>query len=89
MAGIIILPALRKAVSEFEDSKQRSKEKVYKKHHRTIIEKSSIAGDAYRSALKTVQLVIAADFRIDPETLKLRSDIVRNINQELEIEKNT
>lgn len=58
----IIIPALKKIIGEFEIIKREKKDKVYKKHHRTIIERSNEYWSVYKQPLKTILAVIEKDF---------------------------
>ena len=54
----IIAPALRKIISEFDPHKLEKKNVVYKKHHRTLIERSEEYGLIYQFPLKAVYKVL-------------------------------
>ncbi len=60
----IIAPALRKIIGEFDPNKIEKKNTVYKKHHKTLIERSEHYGTIYQLPLRALYKVMEADFRI-------------------------
>lgn len=62
---VLLAPAIREMIREFEPACMAKKEDIYKKHHKTIIEVAE--GDrrtAYRCALQAVYEVLKKDFAL-------------------------
>jgi nitrate reductase assembly molybdenum cofactor insertion protein NarJ len=62
---VLLAPALREMIREFEPARLAKKEELYKKHHKTIIE--AAAGETrtvYRYALEAVVEVLREDFAL-------------------------
>ena len=62
---VLLGPALREMVREFEPGRLAKKEELYKKHHKTII--SAAEGElrtAYRHLFEALQVVLQADFAL-------------------------
>ena len=89
LVGLIIAPGLRRMVAEFNPARIEAKEKVYRKHHRTLIEKSLQRSGMYGHALRAVYAVLQADFTFaEKETIKdVSADFLDSITRELEIER--
>jgi len=84
----ILQPALRKMIAEFDLSHIERKNKVYQKHHKTIIEQSKIYGLIYQFPLKVLYALIVKDFgEIDKEEGFKKTDFLNSINTEMTIEK--
>lgn len=88
LVGLIIAPGLRRMVGEFNPARVEAKEKLYRKHHRTLIEKSTERSGMYGHALRAVYAVLQADFTFaERETFKdVSADFLDSITRELEIE---
>jgi nitrate reductase assembly molybdenum cofactor insertion protein NarJ len=83
----ILQPALRKMIAEFEPSHIERKNKVYRKHHKTMIEQSEVYGLIYQFPLKTLDALLIQDFgNIEKEEF-IKSDFLKSINTEMTIEK--
>jgi hypothetical protein len=83
----IIAPALRKIINEFDPNILIKKNKVYKKHHRTLIERSEEYGLIYQYPLKAVYKVLKTDFEIkEVEITKQSSDFLSSVGSEMQIE---
>ena len=88
LMSMVLQPALRKMVDEFEPSRLERKNKVYEKHHKTMIEQSEIYGLIYQFPLKVLYALLVQDFgEIDKEEKMKKSDFLNSINTEMEIEK--
>jgi nitrate reductase assembly molybdenum cofactor insertion protein NarJ len=59
---LIIKPALKKIISEFDIRNIDKKNKVYEKHHKTLIQIENNYGTVYQSLLKTLLNVLNKDF---------------------------
>lgn len=83
----IIAPALRKIINEFEPHKLEKKNAVYKKHHKTLIERSEEFGLIYQYPLKAVYKVLESDFEItEVEAPVQSSDFLNSVGSEMKIE---
>ena len=59
---MIIKPALKKIIGEFESRNIETKNKIYKKHHRTLIPFENNYGTIYKSLLQALLIVLNTDF---------------------------
>ena len=86
----LLAPALRKVIEEFEPQKIAAKEKVYRKHHKTLIEESTAYRTIYRFPLLAVLDVLANDFTLTEELPpEPSSDFLKNIGTEITLETDT
>ncbi|MBL1213885.1 MAG: hypothetical protein HND52_11060 [Ignavibacteriae bacterium] len=84
---IIIYPALVKIAGEFEMKHIEKKTKIYKKHHRTIIEQDKSFFLIYISPIKALIKMIEKDFTEKILNVNSGKDFSQKISSELEIEK--
>ncbi|KAA3612550.1 MAG: hypothetical protein DWQ05_18020 [Calditrichaeota bacterium] len=83
----IVAPAVKKIIEEFEPNKIESKEVVYKKHHKTIIERSAEYGTIYQCPLKAVYCVLREDFNFKVMEMPPQgADFVKSVGTEMKIE---
>lgn len=83
----IVAPALRKIISEFSLDKIDQKEKIYLKHHKTLIERAAPDGTLYRHPLTALFTVIQNDYRLSVEkTIEPSSAFLKGIGTEIELE---
>ncbi|MBN1300644.1 MAG: hypothetical protein JW995_05470 [Melioribacteraceae bacterium] len=85
--SLIVYPALVKIEYEFDSNHIEKKSKVYRKHHKTIIEKNESYGLIYRHTIQALLLMLQQDF---PGLLSISSgekNFSNQITKELEIEK--
>jgi len=86
----IIAPALRKMINEFAPERIATKQKVYRKQYRTLIETCGEQDLAlvYRLALNALYGILKQDFMIDenPEQEADSGDFLRSVARENEIE---
>lgn len=83
----LLAPALRKIVREFDPKKIEAKEKIYKKHHNTLIEESENYHTIYRLPMLALYAVIEADFTLTVEIPPgPSSDFLKKIGDEITIE---
>ncbi len=61
LANMLIIPALVKMIKSFGDDQIAAKEKVYIKHHKTLLQKHQ-SFTVYRYALKALQQILKHDF---------------------------
>ena len=86
LASKIVLPALKKIISEFGVEHQEKKSKVYFKHHRTMIESSKQFGSIYSYLLKAVYLILLEDFSINESAINNAVGFNNAVKTELEID---
>jgi len=60
----ILAPSIEKIIYEFDPEKLRLKNKVYKKHHKTMIESSESYGMIFQYPLKALYEVLCRDFNL-------------------------
>lgn len=83
----IIAPALRKIINEFSLDKIDQKEKVYLKHHKTLIEGAAPDGTLYRHLVTALYTVIQNDFRLSTEKVTETSSVfLKGIGTEIRLE---
>lgn len=65
LVSVIVAPAVREMIREFEPARIAKKEEIYKKHHKTIIEHAeSELRTAYRRPLEALHEVLRKDFSL-------------------------
>jgi len=89
LVTLILGVAMRQMVQEFAPEKVAAKEKLYRKYHETLIEKSAERYGMFGLALRAVYLVLQEDFGLeDVDTPAIGViDFAATVGQELEIEK--
>lgn len=88
LVAMILAPALRQMIGEFEAGRRQAKEKQYQKHHRTLIEVSTDRQTIYSHALLAVYAVLEGEFDLaesGQEPVKT-TDFLESLTRELEIE---
>ncbi len=88
LVHVMVAPAVREMVREFEPERMKKKEKLYKKHHKTLIESAPHeVRIAFRHALEATLAVLQADFGVEAtEPERPDSKFVAAIGAELGIE---
>ena len=84
---LILQPALTKIAGEFETKHIEKKTKIYKKHHRTIIEQNKSYFLIYQYPIRVLLMMIEKDFKNGILDLSSGHDFTHQISSELEIEK--
>ncbi|MCP4204181.1 MAG: hypothetical protein GY769_19880 [bacterium] len=85
----ILHPALVRMIEEFDSQRMKQRNKLYKKHFKTLIASSARRGAMYRDVLAAVVAVLEADFGLtERERPAPKSDFLRSIDRELHIEAN-
>ncbi len=83
----IVAPALQKIIGEFDPEKLEKKNAIYKKHHKTLIERSEQYGTIYQQPLKALYRVLEADFEIsDIRTPHQSAGFLKSVGSEMDIE---
>lgn len=65
LVRVVVAPAVREMIREFEPASLAKKEQIYKKHHKTLIDVA--VGEqrtAYRHALEALQMILQQDFSL-------------------------
>ncbi len=85
----ILAPALSKMINEFDPQRMEEKNKLYKKHYKTLIEIPNNNSMTYQYALKALFSVLKEDFYIQEEALSeyVKNDFLASLNNEMSIEK--
>ncbi len=82
----ILAPALAKMIQGFGEDQIAAKEKVYMKHHRTLLQKHE-SFTIYRHALKALYIALDNDFNIKIQEQPQRSEgFLSSIKQEIKLE---
>ncbi|MEP7381129.1 MAG: hypothetical protein ABI910_05545 [Gemmatimonadota bacterium] len=91
LVHVLLAPALREMIREFEPGRLAKKEDIYRKHHKTIIEVA--AGDrrtAYRHALEALYAVLKRDFAVKtPLPVEQESTFAVSVSAEMGMECNS
>lgn len=83
----IIAPAIKKIISEFNPKKIEKKNAIYKKHHKTLIDRSQEYGTIYQYPLKALYQVLQSDFEIhEVETPRQSAGFLKSVGSEMTIE---
>jgi nitrate reductase assembly molybdenum cofactor insertion protein NarJ len=86
LVSLIVLPALKKIISEFKFELQEKKNKVYFKHHRTMIDSSKKYGSIYHKPLLAIYEIIKKDFSVSDDIEEDDSaGFTKTVKTELEI----
>lgn len=83
---LIIVPALKKVISEFENEKINKKNEIYEKHHRTLINQEESHGKIYQQLLLALLEVLKTDFIDDQSIANEDHTFSKEITNELEIQ---
>lgn len=84
----ILKPALSKILAEFDPERIKSKNKLYQKHHQTLIESSDTHARRYVHALRALYIVLFFHFAKEEILLpESSSDFLKSITNEIELEK--
>ncbi len=89
LVQLIVAPALRQMVVQFNPDRLELKEKLYRKHHRTVIETAAERYAMYGLAFRSVYLLLQRDYELpDVDAPAVETvDFIESVGQELEIEK--
>ena len=85
LISLIIKPALKKIIGEFNSGNIDKKNKVYEKHHKTLIQFENNYGTVYQFLLKALLIVLNEDFADDQKAAVDESQLTTNFANELEI----
>ncbi|MCK9281769.1 MAG: hypothetical protein M0P71_14170 [Melioribacteraceae bacterium] len=81
----IIKPALKKIIAEFETSNIDKKNKIYEKHHRTIIQQEKNYGTIYKSLLNALLIVLDNNFNDHQKGIIDESQFKTKFANEMEV----
>jgi nitrate reductase molybdenum cofactor assembly chaperone len=87
----IVAPALRRIIGEFDPERLEKKNAVYKKHHKTLIERSERYGIIYRRTLRALYVVLKRDFDLaeaETPSVPQHSRFLNSIGTEMTMESN-
>jgi len=83
----LLVPAIKKMISEFEPGRMKKKNEIYEKHYKTLIETPEDGSLIYLSSLKVLDKVIRKDFSIVDKPEKRQTvDFLQSLDTEIEIE---
>jgi len=82
----IIIPALSKMLSDFNKETIEVKTKIYKKHHRTIIEQNENKGLIYQKSIQTILELLKIEFPEEQISWLHEKEFASEITNELEIQ---
>ncbi|MCP5020536.1 MAG: hypothetical protein GY930_02065 [bacterium] len=88
LVAMILAPAMRMMVGEFTPARIEAKEAVYRRHHKTLIDKDSVRSGMYGHVLNAVYCLLQKDFNFAEEEViqDFSADFLSSISRELEIE---
>ena len=85
----IVHPAVQMMNAEFGSSRIEQRNKLYKKHYKTLIDSSAERGTMFRIPLESLALVLRKDFSLSEWVPPERtSDFLHSVSRELDIEAN-
>lgn len=88
LVNMLIAPALLKILDDFKPEQLKAKNKVYKKHHKTLIDQPAEYALIYHIPVKAVLHFISKDFDIQQvKQNNNASGFLGALDQEMEIEK--
>ena len=88
LVNLVIAPALMKMLDDFRPEMLEKKNKVYKKHHKTLIDQPSDYALIYHLPIKVVMNFISSDFDVQlADHASKASGFLGALDQEMEIEK--
>ena len=83
----ILHPAIDKMIGEFGADRILQRNRLYRKHYKTLIATSEDRGTMYRDALEGLLAVLKQDFDLtECERPEQKSDFLQSIRREMEIE---
>jgi len=82
---LIIKPALKKIIGEFDSRNIEKKNKIYEKHHRTLIQFENNYGTVYQSLLKSLLIVLNKDFSDDDKPIIDEQKFTTKFANEMEL----
>lgn len=82
----IVLPALAKILSDFSDESIDGKNKIYDKHHSTIIEQNETNRLIYRKPVMIIRELIKLEFPDKQISIPEGNEFSKEISNELEIQ---
>ncbi len=83
----LLHPALHQMIAEFGSQRIEQRNKLYRKHYKTLIASSPTRGTMFRAPLAAVLEVLKEDFALsDWQPPEQDNDFLRSVGRELEIE---
>lgn len=82
-------PAVMRMINDFDSRRIELKNKVYQKHHKTIIDSPADIARLYRGVLEALFRLLSIDFNIQKEEKdkSKSSSFLKSLNTEMELEK--
>jgi nitrate reductase assembly molybdenum cofactor insertion protein NarJ len=88
LVNLVVAPALLKILDDFRPEKLQAKNKVYMKHHKTLIEQPEDYALIYHIPVKAVMYFISNDFELKQvDQSSKASGFLGALDQEMELEK--
>lgn len=84
----MLAPAVKKMIREFESDRIKAKEKSYKKHYKTLIERSAMYYTIYQKALMVLYEILKQDFDFQEQAERndQSSDFLKSLDTEMATE---
>ena len=83
----VLHPALHQMVAEFGTQRSEQRDRLYRKHYRTLIAASATRGTMFRGPLAALLEVLKADFGLGAwRAPQQDNDFLRSVERELDIE---
>ena len=83
----ILHPALRRMIEEFGPNRLQERNRLYKKHYKTLLASSDERGTIFRGPLEILDAVLEQDFSLsERQTPEKASDFLQSVGRELAIE---
>ncbi|MCB9800371.1 MAG: hypothetical protein H6757_06395 [Candidatus Omnitrophica bacterium] len=86
---ILLVPALRKMLAEFGAERVTVRNRLYKKHYKTLLESVPNRSGAYYHALSALFEIVKSDFDVKdgPADELLKNDFLNSVKSEMDVEK--
>ncbi len=83
----VLYRATKRMTAEFETSRMETRNGLYKKHYKTLIDSSQTRGTMFREALRTLLSVLESDFEVSNYVpTEHDNPFLKNLGRELDIE---
>jgi len=83
----LVVPALYKMIGEFTLQRDKLRKQIYKKHYKTLIDKSYKHIFLYRYILRAIYFLLNIDFKLNVNVNYISDSFLVNIKKELNIER--
>ncbi|HHI80662.1 MAG TPA: hypothetical protein ENK02_11860 [Planctomycetes bacterium] len=85
LVDMILAPALRAMLREFDPERVAKKNEYYKKQYKTLIETPNVESIAYRYALRACYIILSTEFElpeVDAAEVELNCDFLKSLQVE-------